>query len=307
MTKRFLARPWARILTLAVLTTVASSTVGGCSLFGAHHSATPDESHDTSSSHSILDYLPFFTSHDVLANKAAAQLKTLQANPQAVQVAPGELAAAAQAVDAALHPNGGVWNAKHLAYVAEKRVQIAQTTVDIATQQATYKKLVAHRDALKKAQASAPSETPVTHPFVPVPAPAPVTKIPPQTAAPSTPPTPQTPQQTAAIAPAASASPPATGMPAPYAGTRGALLTLPPSRFDAHDQLTSTGRDALYGLLKALARYPQANVLVRGSVPARVKAVADQLTRFGVPAARVKQQHNTDEAVTIRFENTPES
>lgn len=275
---------------------IATLALSGCSLFA-----------DLSNHTSLPNPLAILIKPGPQATKAAAQLKALQADPQATRYAAPELKDAAAAVHDALHAYGSGWRAKHLAFVAEKRIQIAQATTAIAVQQQAYKTLVAKRDALKQAAATraqqlARAGEPVTHPM-PVIAPAqPPKKVETESAAPATAPAPPPqPAQPAQVAQAASLPAQEPASSTPFSGTHGALLTIEDSSFDSHDQLTASGRDALYGLLRGLAHYPQAGVIVRGPVKARVQSVIKQLEAFGVPAARlIAQQRNTD-AVKIRF------
>lgn len=270
------------------------------------------------------------TQPDPLAAKAAAQLATLQADPQVAQLAPQALLDAVDAVHDAQHPSDGKEHAHHLAFVAEKRVQIARAITDLKTQHAAYEALLAQRNAMgggdasittlaqaMPAPASAPESapTPVQSPPSATTSPAESAPVPERTppmrpVAPSIEVAPSPPiaasatgaQAASPSAPIATVEPgnPASSAPAAAAGN-GALMTFAATDFDAQGRLASAARDAMYDLLPKFVRAPKAKIVVSGANAAHVTVVRAQLQAFGVPPWRLAERH-AGERVTIFME-----
>jgi hypothetical protein len=220
---------------------------------------------------------------DPVANSARQQLDALEKTDAAARAAP-QLAAAEAAVQAAEHPDGDAERAAHLAFIAQKRVEIAQLTAQTSRDNEAYHHDVAQRDAIRHQVDSittlstdALGYTPPSLKPIPINANStPMKDFPPSgQSAPAEPP-PAPPEPTVLV----EATPP----PLP----EGALLILDHSAFSGA-ALNSQGRERVIGTLRDLARWSHTPVVLRYAGAARDKAmsVKTALIAVGVPGDRL--------------------
>ncbi|TAM09798.1 MAG: DUF4398 domain-containing protein [Nevskiaceae bacterium] len=245
------------------------------------------------------------TQPDPAMVKVTGQLAQLQADPQVAQFAPDALHDAVAAVDAAQHAGGGEAHARHLAFMAEKRVEIARMLTDIQVQRGNYERLLAQRNAMgggdryittlaqdsvatlgtpaaiAAAADGSAATTPEPEAAVPA-APAPPPQPTPEVAVAVKPALPKTaaPLKPTAVSPAASAP-----VDAPLSAD--VLMRFAAADFDGHGHITDATRDRMYDLLPKFVRAPKARITVSGGNSAQVAGVRNQLLNFGVPTWRL--------------------
>lgn len=201
--------------------------------------------------------------------QAEKNLQTLRADPTIARWAPNELAQAEQAVENARWAYGGPLHVQHLAFMAEKQVEIAQAAANANREESGYKALLAKRNAMGGGNDS-------------------ITTLAQNTIG----------NDTGRAIPINQET-----------GTRttvanGILLTIQASDFDRGNRLTPAAHNAVHGLLASLARQPWRQLVISGASDAQLTAVRRALAENGVPGWRLHTQRTADHAITIAFLNT---
>lgn len=283
------------------------------------------------------------TQPDPALAKIAGQLAALEADPQVARFAPDALHDAIAAVEAAQHARGGEAHAKHLAFVAAKRVEIARMLTDIQIERGNYERLLAQRNAMgggdkyittlaqdaigtqgvpkqlppvaegQVRQASADAATPpdeVAARRAEEPGRATATAAVPPAPSPPIPPPPAASSPAPGVVTAGEPAPPVRAAPraAPHgtvAPAAGVLMSFTATDFDGRGRVTAAARDRMYDLLPKFVQRPKAKIIVSGGNAAQVAGVHAQLLGFGVPAWRLVVRTGSG-PVTVSMTGAPE-
>lgn len=250
-----------------------------------------------------------------LLTKAEDGLQSLRSDPQVTQWAPDELKDAEQAVKDARDPDGGPAEADHLAFMAQKRVEIAKASAFANREEAAFEALIAKRDAIGTPGGNDSITTlsqnviGTTPPPIPIGsdaqngAPAPASRPKPVARLRPSPPIPAPHQQMAQRStrvPAQAPQPDAVE-PAPSHTDGDSLLSLQASDFKGGSRLTPSANRAVHSLLTDLVQQPSRTVLISGASRAQLEAVRHSLSEVGVPEWRLRMQVTSAPGVSVDF------
>lgn len=217
-----------------------------------------------------------FAPSSPMLTRAENSLQTLRTDPTVARWAPQELAQAEQAVKAAQHAHGDPQHIRHLAFMAENRVELAKATANVNREESAYTALLAKRNTLGGGNDSITTlaQTAIGNNIgraIPIDHEA------------------ETQASTAAEpTPATSAA-------------NGTLLTLHASDFSRGNRLTPIAHNAVRGLLPSLARQPWSPLVISGASKAQLAAVRRALAENGVPGWRLQTRQTAEHAISIAF------